>query len=151
MGVDALVSGRARRWHLLAAGGFLAAALATLRFFAYRRGVHLHGEGWRWIADFRLLVLFSIFAFVFVLLIGKRRIAIAFVIAVIGIEGVTNSFFPRARRWDIWRHPPRYIEVIAERNSGGRVLPMPIYPANAQSVFRQPTIDSLAPFVAPRM
>ena len=151
LGVDSLVSGRARRWHLVASGAVLGLALATLRFFAYRREVHLHGEGWRWIADFRLLVLFAILAFLFAMAIGKRRIAVALVIAVLGIEGSTNSFFPRARRWDIWRHPPRYIEVIEQRTSGGRVLPMPIYPANAQSVFRQPTIDSLAPFVGPRV
>src|SRR5436305_10022798 len=36
------------------------------------------------------------------------------------------------------------------RNSGGRVLPMPIFPANTESVFRLPTLDSILT-ASPRM
>jgi len=77
--------------------------------------------------------------------------AIAALLVVLGIEGVTNASYPRQRRWNVWDHPPLYIQVIAEQGTGGRVQPMPLYPANTESVFGQSTLDSLTPLSSPRI
>lgn len=155
LGVEALVKSRARRWQLAASGAVLAAALILLRISAARAGVHLHPEGWRWIADFRVLMLFAVLGVAFTFLATRSmmagRIAIALAISVLIVEGVSNSVYPRQQRWNVWAHPPRYVELLTERNTGGRVLPMPNYPANTEQVFRQPTIDSLTLNTSPRM
>jgi hypothetical protein len=73
------------------------------------------------------------------------------ILAVLAFEAITNNAYPRPRRWDNWRHPVRYVEILMERNTGGRVLPLPFYTPNVASVFEQPSIDSLTLFTAPRM
>lgn len=155
LGVDALVKGRARRWQIVASGAVLAIALVVLRVFASRKGVHLYPEGWRWIADFRVLVLFAFLGVAFAFLAAHSaratRVAITVVLAVLVTEGITNSVYPRQQRWNVWSHPPRYVEILTERNSGGRVLPMPNYPANTGEVFGHSTLDSLTLFTSPRM
>lgn len=155
LGVNGLVQGRARKWQVAASGAVLATALVLLRVFAARAGVHLMPDGWRWIADFRVLVLFAILGIAFAFFAARSmraaRLATALVVAVLVTEGITNSVYPRQQRWDVWSHPPRYIEILTERNSGGRVLPMPNYPANTGQVFGHATIDSLTLYTSPRM
>ena len=144
LGVDALMRGRARAWNVIGSAGLMAIALIVLRALATRYGVPLRPQGWRWIADFNWLVVLGVLTAVFAWIgsrVQRRTLAVMLVIAVLAFEGVTNASYPRPRRWDIWAHPPRYIEVLMERNSGGRILPMPVFPANTESVFRQPTID----------
>ncbi|HWW61835.1 MAG TPA: YfhO family protein [Thermoanaerobaculia bacterium] len=155
LGIDAALQGNARRWHVALVGAGLLAALVVLRIMAGRRGVQFHPQGWRWIADYRLLVLFSVLAIaaLWFALQSTRRAAvlIAVILAVLGVEGITNSSYPRPRRWNIWSHPPRYVEVVSELNTGGRVLPMPLFPANTESAFGQFTIDSIANFTSTRV
>lgn len=155
LGVDVLVKGCARRWQVAASGAVLAAALVVLRIYAAHVGVHLRPEGWRWITDFRMLVLFAIigvaFAFFATRSMRTARVATALVVAVLVTEGITNSVYPRQQRWNVWSHPPRYVEILTERHSGGRVLPMPNYPANTGEVFGHPTLDSLTLYTSPRM
>ena len=145
LGVDALLDGRARAWHV-AAGTFITGlALLAVRIQAWRRAVAFQSEGWRWLADFRLLIVFCVLAVIAAWVAYRwprmRTAAVVFVIVVLAAEGVRNASYPRPRRGDVWSHPPRYVEVLAERNSGGRVLPLPVFPANTESVFRQPTLD----------
>lgn len=160
MGVDALQRSRARLWHAAASAAVLALALALLRIFAMRYGVQYHGEGWRWIADFRLLVVFSVLAIGAALaavvfarraLPRKVAVALALVLAVLAAEGLTNTMYPRQRRWNVWDHPPRYVRLLMERNTGNRVLPMPFFPANTTAVYGLPTLDSLTPFTSVRV
>lgn len=145
LGVDALLDGRARAWHVAAGTSITGLALLAVRIQASRRGVAFHLEGWRWLADFRLLIVFCVLAVIAVWVAYRwprmRTAAVVFVIALLAAEGVRNASYPRPRRGDVWSHPPRYVEVLAERNTGGRVLPLPVYPANTESVFRQPTLD----------
>jgi hypothetical protein len=165
LGADAIVAGRARKWQIAASAATLGLTLALVRVFAWRYGVHFDPDGWRWIADFRLLVLFSFLAAVFTWMAHQRPAetpvrlpsgvrmsgAIVCLLALLAAEGITNSAYPRQRRSNVWRHPPQYVQLIASRNSGGRVVPMPIFPANTESIYSQPTLDSLTLFTSSRM
>jgi hypothetical protein len=150
LGLDALMTGRAKRASIVTSAAVVACALILLRLYAGDAGVDFHPEGWRWIADFRLLVLFASLAVAFAAL-GRTapRRATILILGVLVVEGLTNSAYPRQRRWNIWRHPPQYVELLPA--NGGRVLPMPIYQANAQSVFNHPTLDSHTLFTSPRI
>jgi Bacterial membrane protein YfhO len=154
-GVDAIGTARARYGTLAIAGTAIAATLTVLRLYAAAQHVDLHPEGWRWIADFRLLVLFAVLAaagaFLAVHRPRVRVFGLAALLVVLGIEGVTNASFPRQRRWNVWEHPPKYIQVITEQGTGGRVQPMPLYPANTESVFGHSTLDSLTLVTSPRI
>ncbi|MGA8809290.1 MAG: YfhO family protein [Thermoanaerobaculia bacterium] len=154
LGIDALLAGRARAWHVAAGASIPGLALLAVRIQASRRGVAFQAEGWRWLSDFRLLIVFCVLA-VIAAWIGYRwprvrTAAVIVVIALLAAEGVRNASYPRPRRGDVWTHPPRYVEVLAATNSGGRVLPLPVYPANTESVFRQPTLDAILS-ASPRM
>jgi hypothetical protein len=147
LGVDALLARRARLAHAYAAAGLLAAALLLVAIKGWHSGVQQHPQGWRWIADFRLLVVFALVALVLTFLSMRRsRQSVSLVMALVllvAFEGARNATYPRPRRWDVWSHPPQYVEILIGRNSGGRLLPMPIFPADTGSVFRQPTLDSI--------
>ena len=154
-GVDAIRTGRLRYITLLFSGAAIAVLLTALRLYAAGRHVELHAEAWRWMADFRLLVLFACLAtacaFLAVHRPSTRVFALAALLTVLGLEGITNASYPRQRRWNVWEHPPKYIQVITELGTGGRVQPMPFYPANTPSAFGQSTLDSLAVVNSPRI
>jgi hypothetical protein len=145
LGLDALLAGRARAWHVAAGASVPGLALLAVRIQAWSRAVTFQPEGWRWLADFRVLVVFCMLAIIAAYVAYRsprvRTAAVIVVMILLAAEGVRNSRYPRPRRGDVWAHPPRYVEVLAATNSGGRVLPLPVYPANTESVFRQPTLD----------
>ncbi|HXH39385.1 MAG TPA: YfhO family protein [Thermoanaerobaculia bacterium] len=145
LGLDALLGGRPRAWHVAVGASIPGLALLAVRIQAWRRGVAFQSEGWRWLADFRVLIVFCVLAVIAAWVAHRwprvRTAAVVFVMVLLAAEGLRNSSYPRPRRGNVWAHPPRYVEVLAEKNSGGRVLPMPVYPANTESVFRQPTLD----------
>jgi len=155
LGVDAIVAKRAGRMAFLASGAAVAVMLIVLRVYAASQHVEYHSEGWRWIADFRLLVLFAILAGASAILAARRPsprgLALAALLLVLAIEGVANASYPRQRRWNIWRHPPQYVQTITELGSGGRVQPMPLYPANTGAVYGHPMLDSLTVLNSPRV
>jgi len=154
LGVDAIASGRSGRWRVAAAGLAIAAALVFVRLYAATLGVNAHPEGWRWIADFRLLVIFAVAAIGAALAgtgLRARTLALAALATVLAIEGVTNAAYPRQPRWKIWNHPPGYVKAIAAAGTGGRVQPFAVYLSNMPSVFGQPTLDSHTLFTSERM
>jgi hypothetical protein len=147
LGFDALLDGRTRAGHVAAGAAVPGLALLAVRIQAWRAGVAVDPEGWRWLADFRLLVVFCVLAAIAASLAHRsprmRTAAVIFVMVLLAAESLRNSHYPRPRRGDVWSHPPRYVEVLAERNSGGRILPMAVFPADTESAFRQPTLDSI--------
>ena len=147
LGIDALLSGHARAWHVAIGASVPGLALLVVRMQASGSGVSLSPEGWRWLADFRLLVVFCALAFIAAWIAARqprlRTAAVTGVMLLLAFEGVTNSRYPRPRRGDVWSHPPRYVQLMAKQNSGGRVIPMPVYPANTGSVFAQPMLDAI--------
>jgi hypothetical protein len=154
LGADALLAGTGGRhtWPLIVTASALAALLIAIRI-ARRAQVAVHPNGARWIADWRLLVMFLVLSAALWWIVRRSpqsRIAVTLAVLVLAAEGISDSIYPRPRRWDHWSQPPRYIELMLARNSGGRVLPMPIFPANTESVFRLPTLDSILT-ASPRM
>ncbi len=152
LGADALLGGRARAWHVILPGAALAAALIVMRV-ATRARVAVHPNGARWLADWWLLIVYLALAGIASWIALRRppsRLALALAVLVLAAEGIGNSAYPRPRPWDLYSRPPRYIELMLARNTGGRVLPMPIFPANTESVFRLPTLDSILT-ASPRM
>jgi hypothetical protein len=154
LGVDSLLCGAGNpaggTWPLIVSASLLAAWLIAVRV-ATRAQVTVHPNGARWIADWRLIVAFLILSAVLWWIVSRKpRSRFAVALLVLAAEGITNSAYTRPRRWDHWSHPPPYIQLMLARNSGGRVLPMPIFPANTESVFRLPTLDSILT-ASPRM
>jgi hypothetical protein len=147
LGIDALLAGRVRTWHVAFGAAVPGLALVAVRIQAWRSGVALDPEGWRWLADFRLLIIITLLAVIGASMAWRwprlRTAAVACVIVLLAAEGVKYAHYPRPRRGDVWSHPPRYVEVLEQQHSLGRVMPMPVFPANTESVFRQPTLDSI--------
>jgi hypothetical protein len=145
LGIDALFERRVRIAHVAVTAATLAVFIVDLRVANAAR-IAVHPNGAEWLAEWGLL-LALLAAAASIALIAIRtswtRGAVALVLLVLIAEGMHNDVFPRPRPWDHWAHPPRYIEILQSRNTNGRVLPMPIFPANTESVFRQPTLDSI--------
>lgn len=145
LGVDALLEGRARAWHVAFGAAVPGLALLAVRIQAAHRHAALQLGGERWLADFRWLVLFAaltaVTAWVASRSLRLRTVAVVAVIALLSVEGVKYAHYPRPLRGDAWAHPARYAEVLAQRNSLGRLIPMPVYSANTESAFGQPTLD----------
>lgn len=153
-GVDALGRDRAARRGVLAGALMLAAGLVQLRMYAAGQGVDLHPEGWRWIADFRLVAWFGLLTAVFAWFATwprRAQAALWMLVGVLSAEGLTNAVYPRQIRRNVWDSPPEYIKTIAAAGSAGRVASLSIYSANGPGVFRQATLDSFTVQVSPRM
>ncbi|MBV9493863.1 MAG: YfhO family protein, partial [Acidobacteria bacterium] len=140
LGVDALLAGRAKRWQIAISAISLAGVLAAMRLGAYLVHAERIPNYFRWEHDLHLLALFLVLAATFAWFAGRRP-AVALLIAVVAAEGMTYAMWPRPRRWDLWNHPPQYVEIMRRRNTGNRVLPLPIFPANTESVYGIPTLD----------
>jgi hypothetical protein len=152
LGIDALLGGRTKRWQLPLAAALPLGTLLAIRIIGANR-IATHPNGARWLGDFEIviaLLALSIACWSFVQRRPYSRAAIAIALLLLACEGIANSAYPRPRRWDRWEQPPRFIQLMLARNSGGRVLPMPVFPANNQSVFRLPALDSILT-ASPRM
>ncbi len=80
----------------------------------------------------------------------RFRIGWAIVI-LLSYEGIVNCAFPRQKRWDVWAHPPEYVEFLQQTAGLGRVFTMggALY-ANSGSAFGIVQLDSLMTFNSPR-
>jgi hypothetical protein len=145
LGVDTLMTERTSVWPLAVSASTLAGLLIAIRIATHAQ-VAEHPSGGLWVLEWRLLFAFLVLSAGLWWIVRRRprsRAALALALLILAAEGISNSFYPRPRRWDHWSQPPHYIEVMLARNSGGRVLPMPIFPANTESVFGIPTLDSI--------
>ncbi len=155
LGCDAVVRKRARLWQLAVSAALLFFPLIVLRVMAARKGIALLPGGQQWMKDLYWLFILAAIATGLALLAAYRpraaKAAMMGLLLVMSVEAVGNTYYPRQQRWNVWDHPPRYVGIISERNTNGRVLPMPVYGANLSQVYRQPTIDSLTLFSSPRL
>jgi hypothetical protein len=113
---------------------------------------------WRWIADYRLTLIFAAAAVVLVVIamLGTPRRSIATVAAglllvLIFGEGVTNATYPHQRRWDVFAHPPKYVSAMQQLPRPNRLFVAASMNANLGSAFGVDSLDSLYMFSPPRM
>ncbi|HEX2163392.1 MAG TPA: YfhO family protein [Thermoanaerobaculia bacterium] len=156
-GVDRLLAGRVSGRRLLAIGGGLGAVTLLLPFVAHLRGALTHPWAGAWLARWYLLVGLLALA-VGVVALGRRaggrataRAAAVGLLALLAVEGTVNSFYPRQRRADVWRHPPPYVEELVARRHEGRIFTAATFPANSSSAFEVFGLDSLMTFNPSRM
>jgi hypothetical protein len=116
-------------------------------------------SAWRWIADYRLVVLFASLAGLFSLLavLFRRRSSwlstsfCALVVLVIVCEGIVNATYPRQRRWDVFAHPPKYVRILQKLPRLSRLFVGSALNANLGSAFGIHELDSLYSFSPQRM
>lgn len=124
---------------------------------ASETGALQQNGAWRWIADFRLLLVFSIGAACLIIATLTRTIVLSSAFArwallgFIGVEGVINATYPRQNRWDVFAHPPRYVSVMQGLQKPARTFVSGSLTANLGSAFGINELDSLYMFSAPRM
>jgi hypothetical protein len=157
IGFDRLLR-RSVKWSLLAGTLIVMVALGALWIIARKSGGFQEPDAWRWIADYRLLLVFAIAAIVasaVVLLTDHCRrafwVAASLMLALIAIEGIVNATYPRQKRWDVFAHPPRYVGVLQRLPRPFRVFVGAALSANLASAFGVDEFDSLYSFSPPRV
>jgi len=124
---------------------------------AIKGGVLQEDEAWRWVADYRLLVAFAGCALCLLLVTLSRRVvstsAVAqwSLLALVTIEGIINSTYPRQKRWDVYAHPPPYVSALQRLQNPKRLFIANALIANLGSAFDVDELDSLYMFSAPRV
>jgi len=156
-GVDRLLAGRVPAWRLaVAVGGLVAFALSLPGVAFFRGALGIRGaDSWMW--RWYVLIAVSTAAVGVVLfcrrgLQGRRRaLASIGIVAVLAAEGVSNTYYPRQRRWDVWDHPTPYVRELVAQRGRGRIFSSGTLNANASSAFEVFALDSLMTFNSPRM
>jgi len=158
MGLDHLLAGRVRPARALAAPFCAAAVLRTLRRMGTERFVEWHESYARWLGEWRLLVVLALaVSALFVAASGRRRSAparrrlVLAVTALFLVEGVAHTYYPRQKAFDVWRHPPPYVERLKSEAGAGRVFGVLALPPNSSSAFEVFALDSLMTFNSPRV
>jgi hypothetical protein len=143
-----------RPWRLLIVGSGLAAVLAALYVIAEQRGVLSHRSADDWRAAWYVVVATLAIAVALAAVAAgggassalRRRCVVIGLFALIAAEGVHNTYYPRQNRWNLWRHPARYVEELLRHRDRGRILTYDRLHANAASAFELYSLDSLMTF-----
>jgi hypothetical protein len=157
IGFDRLLRHRVGIPTLAAATCLVAGMIGSLWLFARNSGALRQHGAWRWLADYRMLVLFAGIAIVAVLVLwlGQRtswgRVGGWALLALIFAEGVVNATYPRQRRWDVFAHPPQYVSVLQQMQPRSRGFVVSALNANLGSAFGLEELDSLYTFFSLRM
>lgn len=156
LGLDNLLAGRTRPVQAWAALGAAAAVLGTLRRMGAQRGVERHESADRWLTEWWLLVVLALAAAaLFVAGVQRRSVARGRIVLAVGalflVEGVYHTYYPRQTAWDVWRHPPPYVERLKAEAGDGRVFAVRALAPNSSSAFEIFALDSLMTFNSPRV
>jgi hypothetical protein len=107
-----------------------------------------------WLKEWVILVACVVVAMLGLLALahGGRlaRIGAFAIVAAAFSQGAYNTTYPRQSRFDVWRHPPSYVEKAKRLIGDGRALTASMTP-NAGSAFEIPDIGSHMPFNPPRV
>ena len=157
IGLDRLMRQEARWLALAIAVATVGGGLVALWLVADAKGAFRYASAWRWLADYRLLVVVAGLAGLFVsaAMFAKQaglKLALGLLLlALIFTEGTVNASYPRQKRWDVFANPPRYIREVQEIAKGSRLFIGAVLNANLGSAFGIETLDSLYMFVPPRI
>jgi hypothetical protein len=157
-GLDALLAGEAPRRRLALSFGVLAAVAGCLLAYFLRLGKAAHPFAGQWLHRWDLLAGILIAATLLVWFAGRagpgtpgRRRMIYGLLALLALEGVGNAYYPRPRRWNVWRHPVPYVQELIRHRELGRVFASGAFSANGASAFEVYGLDSLMTFNSPRV
>jgi hypothetical protein len=137
------------------AGGLL--VLAGIRWIGVRAGVFASQGAPQWENEWQLLLGIAVAWIVLVLAAVRRArrsrptgwIAAA-LLALFFCEAFAHTFYPRPRRFDVWRHPPDYVRALKRVAGYGRVFTAEAFTADAGGAFGVFQLNSLMAFNAPR-
>jgi hypothetical protein len=135
----------------------LAGALFALWRFAVNTGNLDQQEAWRWIADYRLLLLFAALAMAISAVCRlssssfMRTAAAGALLALVFTEGVVNATYPRQNRWDVFANPPGFVRFLAGLPHPARGFQAEVLRANLNSAFGIEQLGSLYTFFSNRI
>ncbi|HEX4956436.1 MAG TPA: YfhO family protein [Thermoanaerobaculia bacterium] len=148
-----------RRARIIAAAGLL--LVAGLLAYGLAVGAAQHESDGRWWGEWaRVGLLGAVAAWLLVAVArscatradASRRARLLFgLFTLLAVEAVVNTRHPRPPRFDVWRHPPPYVEALQREAGLGRVLGAAAFDANAGSAFEVMSLDSLATFNSQRL
>ncbi|MFN7959968.1 MAG: hypothetical protein U0002_01725 [Thermoanaerobaculia bacterium] len=156
LGWDTLERGEVppRRARFVALGGGV--WLATLLVYGWSLGAPRHPLAERWWLGWGALASLCVAAGALLLRShlrqGWARTRLPAMLGLLFVaEAVANTAYPRPKRFDVWRHPPPYVEVLQKEAGLGRVFNASSFEANAGSVFQVMSLDSLSTFNSTRV
>ncbi len=159
IGLERLLRGkvsRTRVWVVILGMGIVLLGMLTV---ALVRGTFAHSQAAAWLTRWYLaMALLVVTSAVLLTLAGarepsvkRRRLCAAAIVALLAVEGVINTYYPRQDRWNIWKHPVPYVQKLLARRDAGRIYGAGAFHPNAASVFELFQVDSMMTFNPPRM
>lgn len=152
IGVERLAAREGNGADLCAGAIVIGIAFLILWHIAKVDGALSKPDAWRWVADFRLALIFLAIAAVLATIAIASRYAASTawaIAALIAIEGITNATYPRQPRFDAFANPPKYVEAL--KRLEGRVFTGLVLTANLGSTVDVPLLESQYPFNSPRL
>lgn len=160
LGLDRLLRGTVSRRHLAVIAAGLGLVVLALPAAAFVRGALKHPLAASWLLRWYLLLalLLATTGLAWPLCRGGaalsprvRGLCTAGLLALLAAEGIVNTAYPRQNRWDVWKHPPPYVQQLIVHRQAGRVYSASALPANAGSAFDLYELDSLMAVNQPRV
>ncbi len=152
MGVENLVAGRLSSRRIAVVTALVSAAVGSLFALAVRRGAVGLSFG-AWLFEWSLLLAFAAATLAVTLMVGRRgsggrrpQLAALAAVALLGGEGVRYAYFPRQVRAEVYRRPPPWAQLIAQRGPWSRVYCLGVLSANTLEPLGISTWDSLFAF-----
>jgi hypothetical protein len=152
LGLDRLIRGTVSRRHLAVIAGGLGLVVLALPAVALFRGALKHPLAASWLLRWYLLLALLAAAIALALPLCRggaassarvRGLCVAGLLALLAVEGIGNTAYPRQSRWDVWKHPPPYVRQLIAHRQAGRIFSADALPANAGSAFDLYELDSL--------
>jgi len=144
------------RW-AAAAGTAGLLALAGLRWIGVSAGVLAREGAPQWESEWHLLLGIAV-VWIALVVAGVRRarrsrsthLVAAALLGLFAGEAFLHTWYPRPKRFDVWRHPPDYVRALQRIAGYGRVFGAEALTADAGGAFGIFQLDSLMAFNAPR-
>jgi hypothetical protein len=157
LGVEQLRRGAVTYRWAAAAGAAGLLALAATRWIGVHAGVFLREGAPQWESEWQLLLGLAV-AWIALVLTGVHRarrsrtthLVAAALLGLFACEAFLHTWYPRPKRFDVWRHPPDYVRALSRVAGYGRVFGAEALMADAGGAFGIFQLDSLMAFNAPR-
>jgi hypothetical protein len=155
LGMDSLLRGRTTAARALCATALAIVAIESLWWVARSFHVLQSPVDSYWIRDLAFLTTLT-WLTTMVLLTGTfvprlRKVAVALLLTAMTAEGMFNDSYQSPTAWDIFKHPPPYVQTLQREAGIDRVLAFAALNANLNSAFGIFSVDSLMATNPPRM